>query len=142
MKILVMGLPGSGKTTLARSLVKILNAVHWNADEVRANINTHLGFSMQDRLEQARRMGWLCQQVSKAGYIAVADFVCPTSDTRRAFDPDYTVFMNTIDSGRFDDTNAIFETPNSDTIDYIVGKFDADYYAELIAIDIHKKKVD
>ena len=58
-KILIMGLPGAGKTTLAQHLAPPLNAVHFNADAVRANINKDLGFSLEDRIEQARRMGWI-----------------------------------------------------------------------------------
>ena len=82
-----MGLPGSGKTTLARALAPKLKAIHWNADAVRAHPNSHLGFSEQDRIEQARRMGWLCDQVTAAGSWAIADFVCPTPITRAAFGP-------------------------------------------------------
>ncbi|HYL50189.1 MAG TPA: adenylyl-sulfate kinase, partial [Stellaceae bacterium] len=66
-KILIMGLPGAGKTTLATALGPRLSAVHFNADEIRKNINRDLGFSAADRTEQARRMGWLCDQVVKAG---------------------------------------------------------------------------
>jgi len=82
-KILIMGLPGAGKTTLARQLAPRLNAVHYNADDVRANINKDLGFSEADRVEHARRMGWLCDQVVRAGCFAVADFIC-LSNARRA----------------------------------------------------------
>lgn len=77
-KILIMGLPGAGKTTLARHLAPRLNAVHYNADDVRANVRP-------DRVEHARRMGWLCNQVVKAGCFAVADFICPTPRAREAF---------------------------------------------------------
>ena len=73
--IAVGGSPGTGKTTLAKELASLMNAVHWNADDVRNNINKDLGFSMEDRIEQARRMGWLCDNVNKAGYNAIADFV-------------------------------------------------------------------
>jgi adenylylsulfate kinase len=62
-KILIMGLPGAGKTTLATILAARLNAAHFNADEVRRHINKDLGFSAADRVEHARRMGWLCDQV-------------------------------------------------------------------------------
>ena len=58
-KILIMGLPGAGKTTLAHALAPRLNAVHFNADEIRREINSDLGFSEPDRVEHARRMGWL-----------------------------------------------------------------------------------
>ena len=84
-KILIMGLPVAGKTTLARHLASRLNAVHYNADDVRANVNRDLGFSESDRVEHARRMGWLCNQVEKAGCFAVADFICPTPRAREAF---------------------------------------------------------
>src|SRR6266545_4556820 len=72
-----MGLPGAGKTTLSKHLAPRLNAVHFNADDVRANINRDLGFSEPDRIEHARRMGWLCDQVVKVGCFAIADFICP-----------------------------------------------------------------
>ena len=84
-KILIMGLPGAGKTSLARSAAPRLNAVHFNADDVRREINKDLGFSESDRVEHARRMGWLCDQVVKTGYFAVADFICPTPEARAAF---------------------------------------------------------
>src|SRR5712692_8121657 len=84
-KILIMGLPGAGKTTLARALAPRLNAVHFNADEVRHEVSKDLGFSREDRIEHARRMGWLCDQVVKTGCFAVADFICPTPETRAAF---------------------------------------------------------
>lgn len=114
-KILVMGLPGAGKTTLAEALVRRLNAVHFNADDIRANINRDLGFSPEDRIEQARRMGWLCDRVTATGNYAVADFVCPTPDTRAAFAahaPAFTVWLDRIAQGRFEDTNRLFTPPD------------------------------
>src|SRR6266850_233864 len=84
-KILVLGLPGAGKTTLAMQLAPRLNAVHFNADDVRTNVNKDLGFSEPDRIEHARRMGWLCDQVVRVGCFAIADFICPTPETRAAF---------------------------------------------------------
>src|SRR5258708_28587311 len=101
-KILVMGLPGSGKTTLTRTLAPRLNAVVFNNDEVRANINRDLGFSQEDRIEQARRMGWLCDRVVEAGGTAIADFICPTPETRAAFGDAYIVFVDRITESRFD----------------------------------------
>lgn len=131
-KILIMGLPGSGKTTLARHLSLKLNAVHFNADEVRSNINKDLGFALADRIEHARRMGWLCDQVVKANQWAVADFVCPTVDTRKSFGTAYVIWMNTIREGRFEDTNRMFDNPSSEEYNLVIREFDAENHAEYI----------
>lgn len=133
-----MGLPGSGKTTLARVLAQKLQAVHFNADEVRTNINRDLGFSVPDREEHARRMGWLCDQVNHAGHYAVADFVCPTRATRAAFGPAFIIFMDTIQEGRFADTNALFECPQSDEADCVINTQDAHAHAEYIVELLYK----
>jgi adenylylsulfate kinase len=131
-KILVMGLPGAGKTTLAKELAVRLNAVHFNADEVRANVNKDLGFSEEDRIEQARRMGWLCDQVVKVGCFAIADFICPTPATRAAFfagGEAFVIFMDRIQIGAFANTNRIFVRPES--YDLIVGADGTpEYWAE------------
>jgi hypothetical protein len=111
-KILVMGLPGAGKTTLARMLAPLVNAVIFNADDVRSNINRDLGFSLEDRLEHARRMGWMCDRVVESGGIAIADFICPTAETRAAFNADYVVWIDRIKEGRFEDTNRLFAAPD------------------------------
>lgn len=112
-KILIMGLPGAGKTALAQALVPRLSAVHFNADEVRSHVNRDLGFSADDRVEHARRMGWLCDQVVKAGGFAVADFVCPTSQTRTAFGDAFTVWCDRIERSRYEDTNRLFAAPET-----------------------------
>lgn len=114
-KILIMGLPGAGKTTLSRLVAARLNAVHLNADEVRSHVNKDLGFSESDRIEQARRMGWLCDQVTRTGSYAIADFVCPTPETRAAFlagGGAVIVWVDRIESSRFDDTNRLFVPPD------------------------------
>jgi hypothetical protein len=129
-KIVILGLPGAGKTTLARALAPLIEAVHFNADAVRAEISRDLGFAHADRVEHARRMGWLCDQVVAAGHHAIADFVCPTEATRAAFGAAFTVFVDTIAAGRFADTNAMFEPPGR--VDYLVQEKDAATHAPRI----------
>jgi len=113
-KILIMGLPGAGKTTLALELAKLLNGVHFNADEVRKEINKDLKFSPEDRIEQARRMGVLCDIVIRSGQYAIADFVCPTPEAREAFgfDNSFVVFVNRKPCRDFADTTKMFVAPN------------------------------
>jgi len=111
-KILIMGLPGAGKTTLANALAPLLNAVVFNADAVRANLSRDLGFSHQDRVEHARRMGWMCDRVIEAGGTVIADFICPTAETRAAFGEAFTIWLDRIEEGRFDDTNRMFMRPD------------------------------
>jgi cytidyltransferase-like protein len=112
-KILVRGLPGAGKTTLSKVLAPRLGAVHFNNDDIRENINKDLGFSVEDRLEQARRMGHLCRLVVQSGADSIADFVCPTEATRAAFgDDSFIIWVDRIDAGRFEDTNNLWEPPS------------------------------
>ena len=103
-----MGLPGAGKTTLANALAPLLNAVVFNADAVRANLSRDLGFTHPDRVEHARRMGWMCDRVVEAGGTVIADFICPTAETRAAFGDAFTIWVDRIDAGRFEDTNRMF----------------------------------
>jgi cytidyltransferase-like protein len=110
-KILIMGLPGAGKTTLATTLAPLLNAVTFNADAVRENLSRDLGFSHEDRIEHARRMGWMCDRVVEAGGTAIADFICPTEETRAAFGEAFTIWVDRIRAGRFEDTNRLFTAP-------------------------------
>ena len=122
MKILIFGLPGSGKSTLAEAFAKLIGGVWINADAVRTQYNDW-DFSSNGRLRQARRMQYLSDGVVLAGKVAVADFICPTEAARTQFDADFTVWMDTIEQGRFEDTNKIFEKPSK--VDYHVsGWFD------------------
>ncbi len=115
MIIQIIGLPGSGKTELAKALKERINAIHLNADEVRATVNSDLGFTLENRIEQARRMGEMARLIAKLGVAPViVDFVCPTELTRAAFGkPDILIYMNTIDESRFEDTNKMFEKPDN-----------------------------
>ena len=110
MKILIMGLPGSGKTTLAGALVKLINAEWLNADKIRKKENDW-DFSEEGRKRQARRMCDYADKLVEKGKIAVADFVCPLPNTRSLFKADYVVWVDTIKKGRFDDTNKLFVPP-------------------------------
>ena len=122
MKLLIFGLPGSGKSTLAEPLAKKLDGVWLNADQVRKKYNDW-DFTIEGRMRQALRMKHLSEGIVMAGKVAVVDFICPTKEARQLFEPDYTVWVDTIRSGRYDDTNKIFEKPEINTINYHVAKW-------------------
>ena len=136
MKILIMGLPGSGKTTLARKLVMMFNAVWLNADEVRKEADDW-DFSEEGRKRQSLRMWTLAEQAVDSNRTVVADFICPTEETRKQFDANYTIWMDTIKEGKYEDTNKIFEQPTQ--FDFRVEHKDADMWAFLIKQDILDK---
>ena len=105
-----MGLPGAGKTTLAKKLVSLTNAVWLNADDIRRK-NNDWDFSNEGRLRQAKRMANLADKFKKDGNYVIADFVCPTPMSRQLFNPDFVIWMDTIEKGRFEDTNQMFVPP-------------------------------
>ncbi len=108
--ILIMGLPGAGKTTLAEKLALLVNAKRLNADEVRKAANDW-DFSEEGRKRQARRMADLALKLKSDGNNVIADFICPTPEARKLFPADYIVWVDTIKAGRFDDTNQMFVKP-------------------------------
>jgi adenylylsulfate kinase len=120
MKILIFGLPGAGKTYLAERLQKHLGCAWYNADTIRKMANDW-DFSEEGRLRQARRMEVFALFEKNHGRTVICDFVCPTQQTRNIFDADFTIWMNTIPAGRFEDTNRIFETPSH--ADLVIEKF-------------------
>lgn len=112
MKILIMGLPGSGKTTLAKELVKKLNANWINADMIR-KINDDWDFSKNGVLRQAKRMGELANNLNKENKFVIADFICPFEEGRKLFNPDYIIWMDTIKKGRYSTFDSNFEAPKN-----------------------------
>ena len=90
-----MGLPGAGKTTLAEKLVKKIDAIWINADEVRRKYNDW-DFSNEGRLRQANRMKSLANDALNQKKHVVVDFVCPTPETRNDFNPDFLIWVDTI----------------------------------------------
>src|SRR6056300_1413236 len=106
--ILVFGLPGSGKSTLANKLSKKLDAEHYNADQVREMFDDW-DFSEMGRRRQAERMKQLGKDSKKQW--AILDFVCPKQALRDIVSADIVVYMDTIEQGRFEDTNKLFVYP-------------------------------
>ena len=136
MRVLIFGLPGSGKTTLARELMGTLPCLYLNGDRVR-EIFADKDFSLAARVKQARRMRAMADMA--VNIPVIADFVCPTEETRDIFDPDFSIWMYTIDRGRYEDTNKIFEAPQK--VDYTITSKDAKKYAEEIIKMIKNRKL-
>ena len=131
-----MGLPGSGKTTLANTLLNKLrdkgSTVEWfNADEVREKYNDW-DFSESGRIRQSIRMCELADKTD-SDYV-ICDFVAPLPEMRSNFKADWTIWLDTIDSGRFEDTNKIFIEP--DVFDFRVTEKNSEMWSELICSHI------
>jgi len=131
--ILVMGLPGAGKTTLANELAPLLNAKRVNADEVRKAANDW-DFSEEGRKRQAIRMSELAINLKNEGNYVIADFICPTPEARNLFPADFIIWVDTIKEGRFDDTNQMFVKPEK--YDFHVTTQDAKHWASKIIKEI------
>lgn len=135
MIIQIIGLPGSGKTSLAEALCLRIDAIHLNADEVRNFVNYDLGFSHEDRIEHSRRLGGMARLLQEKNYTVVVDFICPTSETRKSFgDADILIFVDRIEQGRYHDTNLMWQRPEiqditipfgmtiNEEVEYVLGK--------------------
>ncbi len=105
-----MGLSGSGKTYLAKKLQKDLNCAWFNADEIRKMANDW-DFSNEGRIRQSKRMRNLSDFESKNNRVSICDFICPTEETRQIFKPDFLIWMNSVSSSNFHDTDSIFQEP-------------------------------
>ncbi|MDA9722775.1 adenylyl-sulfate kinase [Candidatus Pelagibacter sp.] len=131
--ILIMGLPGAGKTTLAEELAPKLSAKRLNADEVRKAANDW-DFSEEGRKRQAKRMADFALKLKKEGNYVVADFICPTPEARNLFPADFVIWVDTIKEGRFEDTNQMFVKPEK--YDFHVTSQDAKVWADKIIKEI------
>ena len=128
-----MGLPGSGKTTLANELAPMINAKRLNADEVRKEANDW-DFSEEGRKRQSKRMADFAKKLKDKGNYVVADFICPTPEARSLFPADYIILVDTIKEGRFDDTNKMFVKPEK--FNFQVTTQDAKKWAPIILKEI------
>ena len=136
-KILIMGLPGAGKTTLASKLVPLINAKWLNADEVRKQANDW-DFSDEGRKRQAKRMAEFAEKFKNEGNHVIADFVCPTPKARELFSADFVVWVDTISEGRFEDTNRIFQKPEK--VDFHVTFWNDDNHSDVAERILQWKK--
>ena len=131
--ILIMGLPGAGKTTLANELSKLIECKRLNADEIRKAANDW-DFSEEGRKRQATRMSDAALKIKKEGNNVIADFICPTPAARELFPADYIIWVHTIKEGRFEDTNQMFVKPEK--FNFHVTTQDAKLWASKIKEDL------
>ena len=136
MKVLIFGLPGSGKTRLATDLLALLgDRAEWhNADAIRKECDDW-DFSEAGRERQLQRMRILAQKTTDKGKIALCDFICPLEEYRELFDADYQIWVNTIEEGEYDDTNKLFQAPTQ-VPNYVVTEHRADLDARTIMWDL------
>ncbi len=112
-----MGLPGSGKTYLSERIAKKLDCAWYNADNVR-HMSKDWDFSESGRVRQSQRMRAFADFENSHNRNVICDFVCPTEETRKEFDADIVVWVNTIGKGRFENTNKVFVPPKE--FDFVI----------------------
>jgi len=132
--LLIMGLPGSGKTTFALKIQAEFNKrdvkVSWfNADEVRKKFDDW-DFSEEGRMRQAQRMRDLCNESDTE--INMVDMVAPLPEMRTTLDADWLIWMHTIEEGRFEDTNKAFVAPDIKEVNMKFPKWGTERDAENI----------
>jgi len=139
-KILIMGLPGAGKTFLAKEIYKNINAVWINGDAIRKRFKDW-DFSKEGRIRQSKRLNKLSNEYINKGKSVVVDFICPNKDSFKYFKADFVVWVDTIKIGRhirkhLDDINPIFRKPKK--FNLRVTTQDAKLW-KIIILDILKK---
>lgn len=139
MRILIMGLPGSGKTELAKQLKSSLirrnySVVWFNADSVRKQYNDW-DFSAAGRLRQTERMRNLSSNQS-SDYV-ICDFVAPTQSLRDTLSADFIIWIDTISKCKYEDTNSMFEKPTK--YDVHVTTYDTKYWTSVILDELKTK---
>lgn len=131
-RILICGLPGAGKTSLAIALKTYIeehgHTVDWfNADEVRKRYDDW-DFSHTGRIRQSLRMAELAS--NSTSDFSIADFVAPLPEMRHNFKADWIIWVDTITEGRYADTNKAFIKP--DQYNFRVTEQDAVKWAKFI----------
>lgn len=136
MKVLITGLPDAGKTTLANSLSKHLKFLHLNADDIRQEFSDW-DFSIGGRNRQAKRMH---DFAADHNGLVIADFVAPTDMQRRIYNPDYVIWMDTIDKemSGYADTSAMYTPPTNPNLVISDLYYDVEEIANLIKIELDK----
>jgi len=133
-KILIMGLSGAGKTTLANKIVKGLKEVQFdvawfNADEIRALTN-NWDFSEEGRILQAHTLRRLADDAPNN--IVIVDFIAPLAQQRAIFKPNFTVWVDTIGSSQYTDTDSVFEVPAH--VDYYISDWDDSHVSNILEL--------
>lgn len=129
MRILICGLPGHGKSTLAANLSRRLHIPFYDGEAIRRSLGLGWPGDSAERVQQAHRMRALTTPILAAGGHVICSFVCPTVAARREFCADYIICVNRPDAPpmSYTDTNAIWWPPLN--ADLMLQAGDADEWA-------------